>query len=145
MFFFFYIANTMLTFVKLSWICIEAIVNSSLNIVNDDLVKILLFGNCELSLELTLTKIKPSINDNENSKRVKYLPFRNQSYFCTKSLFRFVQLIYKISMYYFDNFTTFTVSFSCSNYFWGIWCCQLDHTFSILWFLPFCLAYAIFI
>ena len=47
---------------------VEIIDESILN-VNDDLIKILLFGNCKFSLERNSSIIKTSINYIKNSRR----------------------------------------------------------------------------
>ena len=56
---------------------------SILNVNDDDLIEILLFGNWKFSLEGNSSIIKASINYIKNSKRI------DKSVFCTKTDFFF--------------------------------------------------------
>ena len=60
---------------------VEMIDESILNVNDDDLIEILLFGNCKCSLERNSSLIKASISYIKNSERF------NKSLFCTKTYF----------------------------------------------------------
>ena len=61
----------------------EMIDESILNVNDDDLIEILLFGNCKFSLERNSSIIKASINYIKNSKRFdKSLFWTRTKFFC---------------------------------------------------------------
>ena len=97
---------------------VEMINESILNVNDDDLIKILLFGNCKFSLERNLSIIKASINYIKNSKRFDKSLFWGKTYFlfffhtigfCVVQVLRFP--------YYFHNvlFPSSFNSFNCEQ------------------------------
>ena len=65
----------------------EMINESILNVNDDDLTEILLFGNCRFSLERNSSIIKAAINYIKNSKRFDKLLFRAKTFFLAPYVF----------------------------------------------------------